>query len=159
MPPSVGDPAPDFSLPAGPGPDRITLSSFRGERPVVILFFPLAFSSVCTDELCAVGAELDGFQELDAQLLALSVDSPFVTRRFAREVGAGFPVLSDFNKEAMTAYGVVYDDFFGLRGVAKRSVFVVDREGVIRYVWVTEDADVLPDLAAVRDAVAALRAP
>jgi len=156
MPPSVGDVAPDFSLPAGPGPDRITLSSFKGERPVVVLFFPLAFSSVCTDELCAVGEELDGFQELDAQLLALSTDSPFVTQRFAREVGAGFPVLSDFNKEAMTAYDVVYEDFFGLKGVAKRSVFVVDREGVVRYVWVTEDADELPDLTAVRDAVAAL---
>ena len=156
MPRSVGDVAPDFSLPAGPGPDRVTLSEFRGERPVVVLFFPLAFSSVCTDELCAVGQALESFGELDARVLAISVDSPFVTQRFARELDAGFPVLSDFNKEAMTAYDVVYEDFFGLRGVAKRSVFVVDRDGVIRYAWVTEDADRLPDLDAVRHALAAL---
>ncbi|HSM05986.1 MAG TPA: redoxin domain-containing protein [Longimicrobiales bacterium] len=150
MPPTVGEPAPDFSLPAGPGPDRVTLSAFRGERPVVLFFYPLAFSGVCTDELCAVGERAGAWGELDAQVLALSVDSPFVTRRFAGELGADFPLLSDFNREATTAYDVVYDDFFGLKGVAKRAVFVVDRDGILRYVWVTEDADVLPDLDAVR---------
>ena len=123
-----------------------------------MVFFPLAFSAVCTDELCAVGEWRMGAPEVDAQVLALSVDSPFVTRRFAEAIGVDYPILSDFNKEAMTAYDVVYDDFFGLRGVAKRSVFVVDREGIIRYAWVTDDADELPDLAAVRSVLAGLSA-
>lgn len=153
MPLTTGDEAPDFSLPLAPGPDRVTLSSFRGKESVVLLFFPLAFSSVCTDEICGMAEHMGRWDGLNAQVLGLSVDSPFVVQKFARETGAGFPILSDFNKEAMTAYGVVYEDFFGLRGVAKRSAFVVDREGVIRYAWVTEDADDLPDFEAIRTAV------
>ena len=152
----VGDQAPDFSLPFEPSPARVTLSSFRGQRPVVLLFYPLAFSSVCTDEVCGMAEALPSWEGLDAQVLGISVDSPFVAQRFARETGAGFPLLSDFNREAVDAYGVAYQDFFGLRGVAKRSVFVVDREGIVRYAWVTEDADVLPDPRAVRQAVEAL---
>jgi len=134
----------------------VTLSSFRGEKNVVVLFLPLAFSSVCTDEICRVAEDYGRWAELDAEVLGICVDSPFVVQKFARETGTPFPVLSDFNREAMTAFGVVYEDFFGLRGVAKRSVFVVDREGIVRYAWVTEDADVLPDFDAVRAAVEAL---
>lgn len=156
MPLTVGDRAPDFSLPPAPGPDLVSLSSFRGRENVVLLFFPLAFSSVCTDEICAMAENLQRWSGLNARVLGLSVDSPFVVQKFARETGAGFPILSDFNKEAMTAYDVVYDDFFGLRGVAKRSAFVVDRDGVIRYAWVTDDADELPDFQEIRAAVDAL---
>lgn len=149
----VGTSAPDFSLPPGPGPERVTLSSFRGDRKVVLLFFPMAFSSVCTAEMCQLAEEWSGWAGLDAQVLGISVDSPFVVKKFREETGVPFPILSDFNKEAITAYDVVYQDFFGARGVGKRSAFVIDREGVIRYAWVTEDAGVIPDFGAVRAAV------
>ena len=151
-----GDPAPDFSLPPGPGPDRVTLSQHRGTDNVVLLFFPLAYSSVCREELCEVGERWPDPSELGARILAISVDSPFVVKQFAQDIGADFPILSDFNEEAMTAYDVRYEDFFGLRGVAKRSAFVVDKAGVIRYAWVTDDAGQLPDFDAIRAVVASL---
>jgi peroxiredoxin len=156
MPVHIGDPAPDFSLPPAPGPEKVTLSSFRGEKNVVVFFFPLAFSSVCTDEMCAVAEDRARWSELDAQVIGVSVDSPFVVRKFARETGADFPILSDFNREAVRAWDVVYEDYWGLRGVAKRSAFVVDREGTVRYAWVTEDDSVQPDLEAIHDALEAL---
>ena len=156
MPLRSGDPAPDFSLPPGPGPDRVTLSEHRGKENVVLLFFPLAYSSVCTDELCQVGESWPDPSEFGARILAISVDSPFVVKRFAEDIGADFPILSDFNKEAMTAYDVKYDDFFGLHGVAKRSAFVVDKAGTLRYAWVTEDAGTLPDFDAIRAVVDSL---
>ena len=151
----VGDQAPDFSLPPAPGPDLVTLSSYRGEKNVVLLFFPLAFSSVCTDEMCRVAEDYGRWQELDAEVIGLSADSPFVTAKFAEETGAGFPIVSDFNKEAMTAYDVMYEDYWGLRGVAKRAAFVVDRAGVIRYAWVGDDSD-LPDFETIREVVSGL---
>jgi len=153
---NVGDLAPDFSLPAAPGPDRVSLSSFRGDRNVVILFFPLAFSSVCTDEMCRMAEDYSALAELDAEVLGISVDSPFVTQKFAEEIGADFPILSDFNKKAIYAYDVVYEEFFGLHGVAKRSAFVVDREGVIRYAWSSDDAGVEPDYDEISKVVAEL---
>lgn len=148
--------APDFSLPAGPGPDRVTLSSYRGDRNVVVLFFPLAFSSVCTDEMCRVAEDYSALSDLDAEVLGISVDSPFVAQKFAEETGADFPILSDFNRKAIYAYDVVYEEFFGLNGVAKRSAFVVDRDGVIRYAWVSEDAGVEPDYDQIRKVLAEL---
>jgi peroxiredoxin len=153
---SVGDKAPDFSLPAGPGPDRVTLSSFRGTDNVVVLFFPFAFSSVCTDEICQMVEDNSAWSELGAQILGVSVDSVFVVQKFAQETGAQFPILSDFNKEAIHAYDVVYEDFFGARGVGKRSAFVVGKDGLIKYAWVTEDAGVMPDFDAIRAVVAEL---
>lgn len=152
----IGDSAPDFSLPAGPGPDRVTLSEFKGEKPVVLLFFPMAYSSVCIDEVCQLRDQWSNWSGLDAQVFALSVDSPFVVAKFADDQGLDFPILSDFNKEAATAFDVLYEDFFGSRGVAKRSAFVIDREGTIRYAWVTEDAGVIPDFGAIKAAVEAL---
>jgi len=156
MPPGVGDSAPDFSLPPAPGPDVVTLSSYRGERNVVVFFFPLAFSSVCTDEMCQVAEGASDWGDLDAAVIGVSVDSPFVVQKFAQEVGADFPIVSDFNKEAMSAFGVMYEDYWGLRGVAKRSAFVIDKAGIVRYAWVTEDDSVLPDLGEIRGVLATL---
>jgi glutaredoxin-dependent peroxiredoxin len=150
--PTPGTLAPDFVLPLRPGEAPVRLSDYAG-RNVVVLFLPLAFSGVCTQEVCLVREELGAWAELDAAVVAISVDSPYVNLRFAAEYGLGFPVLSDFNREAMTAWGVRNDDFFGMKGVAHRSVFVVDREGRVAYAWITEDADVLPDLEAVREAL------
>lgn len=152
---AVGSPAPDFSLPPAPGRERVTLSALRGE-PVVILFFPLAFSGVCTAELCRMAEDWSRWEGVGARVLGISVDSPFVNRKFAEETGVPFPLLSDFNKDASKAYGVLYPDFFGLRGVSKRAVFVVDRDGRVAYSWVAEDADLMPPFDEVLAAVAGL---
>jgi peroxiredoxin len=151
----VGAPAPDFSLSPAPGAPPVMLSALRG-RPVVLLFFPLAFSSVCTDEMCAVAERWEAWEELGVDVLAMSVDSPFVTRKFAEETAAPFPILSDFNKDAASAYGVLYPEYFGLLGVAKRSAFVVDARGVVAYAWVSEDSGVLPPFEEIRRVVAQL---
>lgn len=148
----VGDPAPAFTLPEAPG-QAVELAGRLGDGPVVLLFFPLAFSSVCTAEVCAVRDDWAAWRELDADVLAISVDSPFVTRRFREEHDLPFPVLSDFNREAARAYGVLYEDYFGLNGVAKRAVFVIDGSGRIAYRWVAEDSGMEPDYGRVKEAV------
>lgn len=153
---SAGSAAPDFALPAEPGPVRVTLSEHRGE-PVVVLFFPLAFSGVCTDELCRVVDDWSRWQEVGATVLGISVDSPFVTRKFAEEIEAPFPILSDFNREASRAWDVLYEDFYGLEGVSKRAAFVVDADGRVTWAWVTEDAEVLPPFEEILEAVRAAR--
>jgi len=157
MPLVPGDYAPDFALPLKPGEAPLRLSDYRGERTVVLLFFPLAFSSVCTAEICSVAEDQGAWSELDASVVGISVDSIFVNQRFAAECNAAFPIVSDFNREVVTAYGVRDDDFFGLRGVAKRSVFVVDPEGKVAYAWVSDDADVLPDFQEIKAVVAEVR--
>lgn len=150
----TGDRAPEFTLPEAPGR---TVTVGPSERPAVLLFFPLAYSSVCTRELCAVRDDWAAWRELDADVVAVSVDSPFVSARYRAEHALPFPVLSDFNRDVASAFGVVYEDFYGLRGVAKRSVFVIEPGGRVAYDWVTEDADVEPDYEAVRSAVAGAR--
>lgn len=152
---TVGCAAPDFALAPGPGPDRVTLSQFRGEV-VVVLFVPLAFSSTCTAEFCQVRDDWTRWRELEVGVLGISIDSPYVVKRWAEELEVPFPVLSDFNKEAATAFGVLYDDFYGMKGVAKRSAFVVDPSGTVAYAWVSEDAGVVPPFEEVLEAVAAL---
>ena len=135
--------APNFTLPDTDN-RPVSLESFRG-RPVVVLFFPLAFTDVCTEELCAMRDNMAQYNGFDAQVLAISVDSPFTLAQFKAKEQLNFPLLSDFNKEAAQAYGVLYEDFFGLRGVAKRSAFVVDADGAIAYEEVLEDAGEQPD--------------
>lgn len=152
----VGTRAPEFALPLRVGEAPLRLSDYQGERNVVILFFPLAFSGECTQEMCQVQGDLAAWGELDATVLGISVDSIWVTQRFAAEHNLTYPILSDFNKDAMTAYGVRNDDFFGMKGVANRSVFVVDREGTIVYSWMTHDADILPNFGEVREVLKGL---
>lgn len=147
----TGDSSPSFTLPERPGSD-VTVEP--GERPVVLLFFPLAFSSVCTRELCTVRDEWDRWREVGADVYAISVDSPFVTSRFREEHDLPFPVLSDFNRDVTGRFGVLCEDFYGLRGVAKRAAFVIDPGGTIVYDWVSEDADLEPDYDRIRDVVA-----
>lgn len=156
MPLTIGDTAPRFTLPAEPG-EIVDVGARMGERPVVLLFFPLAFSSVCTDELCTVRDSWDEWEALEADVFGISVDSPFVTHRFREELGLPFPLLSDFNHDVGSAYGVLYEDYFGLRGVARRAAFVVGTDGRIAYAWVGERDDVLPDFPAVRQAVRSIR--
>lgn len=153
MPLSEGETAPDFALPLEPGEAPLRLSDYRDQKPVVLLFFPLAFSGVCTKEMRLVAEDYDRWRSLDAEVVGVSVDSPFVNRKFAEETGAPFPIVSDFNREATDAYGVRDDDFYGLEGVSKRAAFVVDREGEIAYAWCSDDASVLPDFDAIEAAV------
>ncbi len=151
---SIGTPAPDFTLPAKPG-ETVTLSSLRG-RPVVLLFYPAAFTSVCTKEMCTVGEDFSAYEGLGAAVLAISVDTPWVVTKFKDETKAPFPFLSDFNKDVIRAYDVVRHEFaYGLRDVAERAVFVIDPAGTITYAWVGANPGVFPDLDAVKKALAA----
>lgn len=150
----TGDEAPGFELPAAPG-EVVDVGAAIGERPVVLLFFPLAFSSVCTSEMRAVRDDWSRWADLDADVYAISVDSPFVTRKFREENALPFPVLSDFNREVSRRYGVLYEEYFGLEGVAKRSAFVVGPDGRVAYDWVSERDDVEPDYEALLRAVEA----
>lgn len=149
----VGTQAPDFTLPSKPG-ETVTLSSFRGKK-VVLLFFPAAFTSVCTREMCTVAEDYSAYEALGAQPLAVSVDTPWTLQKFAAESKATFPFLSDFNKTATRDYGVYRENFaFGLKGVSERAVFVINADGVITYSWVGENPGVFPDLDAVKQALA-----
>ncbi len=131
-----GDAAPAVTLPARFGEE---VQAPIGQGKVVLLFFPLAFSPVCTDEMCHMRDSWSEWEGLDATVLGISVDSPFVTDRFRADQNIPFPILSDFNKEVCTNYGVLHEDLKGLKGVAKRSAFVIDPDGSVAYAWVTED--------------------
>ena len=150
----VGTPAPDFTL---MNQDRqpVTLSAERG-HPVVLAFFPAAFSSVCTKELCTFRDTLASLNDAKAQVYGISVDTFFALKAFHDSQKLNFPLLSDFNKEVIRDYGVVNPDMVGLKGIAKRSVFVLDREGVVRHREVLDDARNEPDYGKVKAAIAAL---
>lgn len=154
MPIREGDPAPDFSLKSTAGDEPVELSRYRGRKNVVLLFFPLAWTSVCTSEMCSIRDSHDRYGELDAEVLGISVDSPFALAAWAKEEGFDFPLLSDFNREAARAYDVLYEDLMGLKGVAKRAAFVVDKEGVVRYAEVCPTPAQLPDFAKIEEALA-----
>ena len=143
----IGDKAPDFKL-KSTELKEVSLSDFAGKK-VVLHFFPLAFTGVCTAQLCAMRDNFGYYDGLNAQVLGVSVDSPFTLAKFKEDQAYQFPLLSDFNKETATAYGALYQDFLGLKGIAKRSAFVIDEEGKIIYAEVLEDAGNLPDFAAI----------
>ncbi len=148
----VGDKAAAAKL--SPAPKQwIDLGDEIGKRKIVLLFFPLAFSGVCTSELCAMRDDWSRWSGLGAKVYGISVDSPFVNMKFAKENNLPFPLLSDFNREASKAYGVLMEDLFGLKNVSMRSAFVIDRKGRIAYSWVAENPAVEPDYAAVQQAV------
>lgn len=153
----VGQSAPDFTLPEKPGQDPVTLSGYRGDKNVVLLFFPLAFSPVCSQELCSLRDGRYGeLRSQDAEVLGVSVDSPFALQAWAEQENFSFPLLSDFNKEASKRYGVLYEDLLGLQGVSKRAAFVVDKNGVVQYAEICPTPKDLPDFDAIQAKVAAL---
>jgi glutaredoxin-dependent peroxiredoxin len=136
-----GDRAPAFKLPHKPK-EEIDLTQHIGKEPVVLLFFPLAFSSVCTAEMCHFRDNWQQFANLGAKVFGISVDSPFVTDKFREIERIPFPILSDFNKDVSRQYGVLHEDLMGLKGVSKRSAFVVGRDGTVKYAWVSENPGV-----------------
>src|SRR5688572_11738038 len=127
----VGDQAPNATVFIRPR-EPVKLHDYRGQ-PHVLLFFPLAFSGVCTQEVCAIAEDYSAYEKLGAKVIGISVDSPYVNQKFAESCNASFPIASDFNKEAIEAYGVVRGDLNGLKGVAERSAFVIDANGRITY--------------------------
>jgi peroxiredoxin len=147
----VGSKAPDFTL---TNQDRqpVKLSEQRG-KPVVLAFFPAAFSSVCTKELCTFRDSMAQLNAAHAQVYGISVDTFFTLKAFHDQQQYNFPLLSDFNKQAIRDYGVFNEDMIGLKGIAKRAVFVIDKDGVVRYKEVLEDARHEPDYAKALSAV------
>jgi len=151
----IGDKAPVFTLTSS-DLKPASLSDYAGQN-VVLLFFPMAFTSVCTEELCSTRDNIATYKGLDAQVLGISVDSPFTLAKFKEDQSLNFPLLSDFNKEVSRNYGSIYEEFvMGLRGVSKRSAFVIDKEGTVQYAEVLESAGDQPDFKAVQAALAAL---
>jgi len=152
---NIGDTAPDFTL-FNTEKQAINLASYHGKN-VVILFFPLAFTSTCTAELCGVRDDISNYGKMDAEILAISVDSLFTLGKFKEEQGLNFNLLSDFNKSVSQAYGSLYETFvLDMKGVSKRSAFLVDREGIIRYAEVLESAGDVPNLDALKEVLKSL---
>ena len=152
----VGSTAPDFTL---TNQDRqpVTLSAQRG-KPVVLAFFPAAFSSVCAKELCTFRDSIAKLGQANAQVYGISVDTFFALKAFHDQEKLSFQLLSDFNKQVIRDYGVFNEDMIGLKGIAKRAVFVIDKDGVVRHREVLEDARNEPDYGKVSSALASLAA-
>lgn len=152
----TGQQAPSFTL-RDTEKNEISLDDFKGKN-VLLLFFPLAFTGVCTKELCATRDDLAFYDDLNAQVLAVSVDSLFSLGKFKEEQNLNFPLLSDFNKETARSYGALYEEFvLGMKGVAKRSAFVIDADQVIRYAEVLESAEDLPNFDAIKETLNSLQ--
>lgn len=152
---TIGTVAPDFTL-FNDESKPITLSEYKGQ-PVVLLFFPLAFTSVCTTELCSVRDSITTYNGLRARVFGISVDSPPTLARFRKDQNLNFNLLSDFNKEVSRAYGCIYEQFgMNMRGVSKRGAFVVDKDGIVRHAEVLENAGELPDFSAILDTLRTL---
>jgi peroxiredoxin len=151
----VGAKAPDFTL---PNQDRepVTLSAEVKKGPVVLAFFPAAFSSVCTTEMCTFRDAASELNNVSAQVLGISVDTFFALKAWGDAQKLTFPLLSDFNKDVIQQYGVLNPDMIGLKGIAKRAVFVIDTKGVVRHREVLEDARNEPDYAKVKQTLATL---
>src|SRR3954451_17441333 len=150
----VGSTAPDFTL-TNQDREPVTLSAQRG-RPVVLAFFPAAFSSVCTKELCTFRDQLGKLNDDKAQVYGISVDTFFSLKAFHDAQALTFPLLSDFNKQVIRDYGVYNEDMIGLHGIAKRAVFVIDKDGIVRRREVLEDARNEPDYQKVFKALGSL---
>ena len=151
----IGDPAPTFKLYSSDNKE-VALQDYKGQ-PALVLFFPFAFTGVCTTELCGVRDNIASYNKMNTAVLGISVDSPFTLAKFKEDQGLNFPLLSDFGKEACASYGSMYGEFvMGLKGVAKRSAFVVDQNGVIQYAEVLEDAGQVPNFVAINEILSSL---
>lgn len=140
--------APGFTL-VDSDRNKVSLSDFKGKN-VLLLFFPLAFTGVCTKELCAVRDDIARYNHANAVVLGISVDSYATLKKFKEEQGYNFPLLSDFNKEVSTLYGSIYQNFAGwMNGVSKRSAFLIDKAGLVQYAEVLENAGDVPNFEAI----------
>jgi len=147
----VGDQAPDFELEDQNG-KKVRLTQYRGKKNVLLAFFPFAFSPVCTNELGELKEKEEPIMRLDTQILAASVDSGWTQKAFAKELGVKFPILSDFGRKAVPLYGALYED----KGFAKRSVFVIDKNGKVAYARMYEPGQ-QPDIGEAMETLKRLR--
>ena len=150
----VGTKAPDFTL-TNQEREPVTLSALKG-KPVVLAFFPAAFSSVCSKEMCTFRDSIAQLGQANAQVFGVSVDTFFTLKAFHDQEALTFPLLSDFNKQAIRDYGVFNEDMIGLTGIAKRAVFVIDKDGVVRHRVVLDDARNEPNYDQVFSSLASL---
>jgi len=158
-----GDQAPDFTLvtKTAEGPKLVTLSQEIGSANIVLLFVPMAFTGVCTKEFCDISAGISDYQDLDAKVLGISGDNPFAQAAWAEKEGITIPLLSDYEHAVAKAYGVAYDAFLPeanliMGGVAKRSAFVIDKQGIVRYAEVQDHPKDLPNFDAVKETLRGL---
>ena len=159
----VGDKAPDFTLvtKTADGPQLVKLSDEIGKSNIVLLFVPMAFTGVCTTEMCDVSTGIKDYEALDAKIFGISGDNPFAQEIWAQKEGITVPLLSDYEHTVAKAYGVAYEQFLPeanliMGGVAKRSAFVIDKAGVVRFADVKEHPKDLPDFDALKSTLASL---
>jgi glutaredoxin-dependent peroxiredoxin len=152
---TVGSHAPDFILKTktADGLKDIKLSDNFGKTNTVILFFPLAFTGVCTQEMCDITAGLNAYKDLKAEIIGISVDSPFAQEAWAQKEKIGITLVSDLNKQTAKAYGVLLPDLVGIGSTSARAAFVIDKSGVIQYAETTPTPKDLPNFQAVKDAL------
>ncbi|MFO1500315.1 MAG: redoxin domain-containing protein [Verrucomicrobiota bacterium] len=157
---TVGSKAPDFELSTktAEGPKKVKLSNNFGKKNTVLLFFPMAYTSVCTKEMCDVSQGLNGYSSLNAEVYGISGDNPFAQEAWAQKEGIKVTLLSDYEHKVTQAYGVAYDSFLpqinlGMGGVPKRSAFVIDKQGVVRYAEFSDDPKQLPNFDGIKSAL------
>lgn len=152
---NVGDKAPGFTV-VSTDRQMVSLSDFEGKN-VLLLFFPFAFTGTCTKELCMIKDDIARYSTINAQVIAISVDSPHSLKKYKEELQLPLIVLSDFNKSISNSYGCLYEEFFlGLKGVSKRSAFVIDKEGIIKYEEILENAADIPNFELINQTLASL---
>jgi peroxiredoxin len=152
---TIGEVAPQFTL-FNTEKEAISLADYQGKKRL-LLFFPLAFTGVCTEELCSVRDDIAFYDGLDAEIFAISVDSLFTLERFKEDMKVQYHMLSDFNKEVSRMYDCIHETFaFDMQGVSKRSAFVIDQEGVIRYAEVLDNPGNVPNFEAIKEVLASL---
>jgi glutaredoxin-dependent peroxiredoxin len=152
---NVGDIAPDFSL-YDSDKKLNTLSGFRGKN-VLLLFYPVAFTSTCTRELCSTRDNISFYNDTNAVVLAISIDTVYSLAKYKTEQQLNFPLLSDFNKEVSAAYDCLYEKFsYGMKGVSKRSAFIIDTKGIVRYAQILENSSDIPDFDSIQKTLSKL---
>jgi peroxiredoxin len=161
---TTGTKAPDFTLSTATaeGPKQITLSKELGEKNILLLFVPMAFTGVCTEELCEISKGIGSYDSLDCKVYGISGDNPFAQQAWAQKEGITITLLSDYEHHVANAYGVAYGSFLpqiglGMAGVPKRSAFLIDRGGVIQYAESNEDPKQLPDFTKIQAKLAELK--
>ncbi|MBL4888686.1 MAG: redoxin domain-containing protein [Candidatus Lindowbacteria bacterium] len=152
---NVGDAAPSAELVrvGENGPEKVNITSLKGEK-TVLLFFPLVGTGVCEAELCSVRDSISKYNDLDSKVIAISIDSPFAQGLWKEKENFNFDFWSDFNKEAITAFGNAHEELANLKGVSKRSAFVLDKDAVVQYAWVSDDPKQLPNFDEIQEKLA-----
>jgi len=159
MPIAVGTKAPDFTLKSkdANGLKDVSLSANFGKKNTLVLFFPLAFTGVCTQEFCDVTQGLGSFSDLDAEIIGVSVDSPFAQEAWAQSKNITVPLVSDLNKKTAEAYGVLLPDLVGIGATAARAAFVIDKSGIVQYAEQTPTPKELPNFDAIKQKLGELK--